>query len=86
MLVSLNAGETENLHNQLIVGMYANILREPPESTVAPWVSENDKPKVTAGTKPVTGDAAEQRIKIEAMSLHTRDRKRIKDLSLNDVR
>lgn len=77
-------GETEHLHNQLISGIYANVGREIQSQTVAPWVSANDKP-AAAGNKPITGDAAEQRIKSETMALHSRDRRRIKDLALNDV-
>lgn len=73
------------MHNQLLAGIYANVTREIQPQTVAPWVSANDKP-TAAGSKPITGDAAEQRIKAEVMALHSRDRRRIKDLSLNDVR
>ncbi len=57
-----------------------------PDQGLAPWVSANDKPAATVGAKPVTGDAAERRLKAEVMLLPSRDRRRIKDLALNDVR
>jgi transcriptional coactivator HFI1/ADA1 len=79
------AGEIEHLHNQLISGIYANLTRECPELGVATWVSANDKPAVGAGSKPVSGDAAEQRLKVEVMQLPSRDRRRLKDLAQNDV-
>ena len=68
----------EHLHNQLIAGILANAGREPPEPGVAPFVSANDKPVVVA--KPVSGDAAEQRLKTEVMQLPARDRRRLKDV------
>ncbi len=67
----------EHLHNQLIAGIYGNVSRDPPEPGVAPWVSAYDKPTVLS--KPVSGDAAEQRLKIEVMQLPARDRRRIKE-------
>jgi transcriptional coactivator HFI1/ADA1 len=83
-LISHN-GETEHLHNQLIAAIYGNVTREMPDQGVASWVSANDKPTTGAGSKPVSGDAAEQRLKIEVMQLPARDRRRIKDISQNDV-
>jgi transcriptional coactivator HFI1/ADA1 len=80
------SGETEHLHNQLIAAIYGNVTREMPDQGVASWVSANDKPTTGAGSKPVSGDAAEQRLKIEVMQLHSRDRRRLKDINLNDVR
>ena len=68
---------TENVHNQLIAGIYANIARELPEAGVAPWVSANDKPSVVS--KPISGDAVEQRLKTEVMQLPARDRRRLKE-------
>jgi hypothetical protein len=56
-----------------------------PDQGVASWVSANDKPTTGAGSKPVSGDAAEQRLKIEVMQLPSRDRRRLKDLTQNDV-
>jgi transcriptional coactivator HFI1/ADA1 len=56
-----------------------------PDQGLAPWVSANDKPMAGAGSKPVTGDAAERRLKGEVMQLPARDRRRIKDLVQNDV-
>lgn len=78
-------GEVEHLHNQLIAAIYANVTREMPDHGVANWVSANDKPTTGAGSKPVSGDAAEQRLKTEVMQLPSRDRRRLKDLSQNDV-
>lgn len=69
---------TEHLHNQLIAGIFANVGRDLPEPGVAPWVSANDKPTVLA--KPVSGDAAEQRLKMETMRLPARDRRRLKEV------
>lgn len=57
-----------------------------PDIGLAPWVSANDKPAVGTGSKPVSGDAAERRLKGEVMQLPSRDRRRIKDLSQNEVR
>lgn len=55
-----------------------NVLRDLPEQGVAPWVSANDKPMVLS--KPVSGNAAEQRLKTEVMQLPARDRRRIKEV------
>jgi len=78
-------GELEHLHNQLIAAIYGNVSRETPDQPVAGWVSANDKPTSGAGSKPVSGDAAEQRLKTEVMQLPSRDRRRLKDLSQNEV-
>ena len=56
-----------------------------PDQGLAPWVSANDKPTTNVGAKPVTGDAAERRLKTEVMMLPSRDRRRIKDLVHNEV-
>jgi len=56
-----------------------------PDQGLAPWVSANDKPSTTASSKPVSGDAAERRLKGDVMQLPSRDRRRIKDLAHNDV-
>ncbi|KHN96390.1 uncharacterized protein MAM_05679 [Metarhizium album ARSEF 1941] len=77
-------GEKDHLHNQLIAGILGNVTREMPDQGLAPWVSANDKPMPGAGSKPVTGDAAERRLKGEVMQLPPRDRRRIKDLAQND--
>jgi transcriptional coactivator HFI1/ADA1 len=79
------SGETEHLHNQLIAAIYGNVTREMPDQGVAAWVSANDKPTAGAGSKPVSGDATEQRLKAEVKQLPSRDRRRLKDISLNDV-
>ncbi|KAI0102048.1 transcriptional regulator of RNA polII, SAGA, subunit-domain-containing protein [Nemania sp. FL0031] len=77
-------GEKLHLHNQLLAAIYGNLTREMPDQGLAPWVSANDKPAANVGAKPVTGDAAERRLKAEVMQLPSRDRRRIKDLALND--
>jgi transcriptional coactivator HFI1/ADA1 len=78
-------GDIEHLHNQLVAAIYGNVTREMPDHGVANWVSANDKPTTGAGSKPVSGDAAEQRLKTEVMQLPSRDRRRLKDLSQNEV-
>ncbi|KAI0179255.1 transcriptional regulator of RNA polII, SAGA, subunit-domain-containing protein [Hypoxylon sp. FL1284] len=70
-----------HLHNQLMAAIYGNLTREMPDQGVAPWVSANDKPAPNVGAKPVTGDAAERRLKAEVMQLPPRDRRRIKELT-----
>ncbi|KAK4121358.1 hypothetical protein N657DRAFT_601416 [Parathielavia appendiculata] len=77
-------GAKEHLHNRLIAAIYGNVTREMPDQGLAPWVSANDKPSTTPGSKPVSGDAAERRLKGEVMQLPARDRRRIKDLVHND--
>lgn len=77
-------GEKERLHNKLISGIYGNAIRELPDQDVAIWVSRNDKP-LTTTPKPVTGDAAEQRLKLDVMQLPNKARQRIKNLTQNDV-
>jgi transcriptional coactivator HFI1/ADA1 len=78
-------GETEHLHNQLVCAIYGNVTREMPDQGVASWVSANDKPAAGAGSKPVSGDAAEQRLKYEVMQLPGKDRRRLKDIAQNEV-
>jgi hypothetical protein len=69
----------EHLHNQLIMAIFANAQRDPPEHPgVASWVAANDKP--TAAAKPITGDASEQRLKMEIMQIPARERHRLKNL------
>ncbi|ORY57251.1 transcriptional regulator of RNA polII, SAGA, subunit-domain-containing protein [Pseudomassariella vexata] len=77
-------GERDHLHNQLLAAIYGNLTREMPDLGLAPWVSANDKPTAGVGAKPITGDAAERRLKGEVMQLPSRDRRRIKELALND--
>jgi transcriptional coactivator HFI1/ADA1 len=57
-----------------------------PDQGPAPWVSANDKPVPPSTIKPVSGDAAERKLKGEVMQLPARDRRRIKDIIQNDVR
>ncbi|KAF2101996.1 hypothetical protein NA57DRAFT_34920 [Rhizodiscina lignyota] len=68
----------EHVHNQLVCALLTNATRDSPEPGVASWVSANDKP--TAVSKPVSGDAAEQRLKTEVMQLPARDRHRLKGI------
>lgn len=85
-ILSSPTGEKNHLHNQLIAAIYGNVTREMPDAGLAPWVSANDKPTTTTGSKPVSGDAAERRLKGEVMQLPARDRRRIKELTQNEVR
>ena len=66
-------------HNQLLLAIATNLSREAPDVGVAPWVSANDKPTTT--TKPLAGDAAEHRLKVEVMQLPPRVRTRIKGVN-----
>lgn len=84
-ILSSPTGEKDHLHNQLIAAIYGNVTREMPDAGLAPWVSANDKPTATTGSKPVSGDAAERRVKGEVMQLPARDRRRIKELTQNEV-
>ena len=84
-ILSVANGERIHLHNQLLAAIYGNLTREMPDQGLAPWVSANDKPTTNVGAKPVTGDAAERRLKSEVMLLPSRDRRRIKDLAHNEV-
>ena len=84
ILTSFN-GEREHLHNTLIAAIYGNVTREMPDQGPAPWVSTNDKPLPSTGAKPPTGDATERRLKGEVMQLPAKDRRRIKDLTGNEV-
>jgi transcriptional coactivator HFI1/ADA1 len=77
-------GDKIHLHNQLLAAIHGNLTREMPDQGPAPWVSANDKPVPPVGSKPVTGDAAERRLKGDIMQLPARDRRRIKDLVSND--
>jgi transcriptional coactivator HFI1/ADA1 len=63
-------------HNQFLLAIRQNASRETPEPGVAAFVSANDKP--TSSSKPVSGDAAEQRLKTEIMQLPARERHRLK--------
>ncbi|KAH6697602.1 transcriptional regulator of RNA polII, SAGA, subunit-domain-containing protein [Plectosphaerella plurivora] len=83
-IISSPNGEKEHLHNQLIAAIYGNVTREMPDQGLAPWVSANDKPSTSTGSKPASGDASERRLKGEVMQLPARDRRRIKDLVGND--
>ncbi|KAK4614274.1 hypothetical protein CLAFUR0_09301 [Fulvia fulva] len=74
---------TLRLHNAFLASIYENTLRDYPPTDVAPWVVATDKPTATAkNTGPGSGanDKADERLKREVMTLHARDRKRIKGL------
>lgn len=68
--------KTEHLHNNFVCAIIGNLTRDLPDHGVASWVSANDKPSVVS--KPVSGNAAEQRLKTEVMQIPPRDRRRIK--------
>ncbi|QIW95552.1 hypothetical protein AMS68_001070 [Peltaster fructicola] len=69
------------LHNQLVICLYANISRDQPPSEVAPWVVATDKPSTAKNAGTIgASDKAEERLKREIMALHARDRRRIKSL------
>lgn len=70
--------KTTHLHNKFVCAIIGNLTRDLPDHGVASFVSANDKP--TLVSKPVSGDAAEQRLKTEVMQLPPRDRRRIKGI------
>lgn len=73
---------TLHLHNTLLASLYANTLRDPPPTDVAPWVVATDKPAAATKNAGATGanDKAEERLKKEVMAIHPRDRRRMKTL------
>ncbi|KAM0718005.1 hypothetical protein Q7P37_006337 [Cladosporium fusiforme] len=73
---------TLHLHNTLVACLFANIQRDAPPADVAPWVVATDKPTAASKAAGAIGanDKAEERLKREVMSLHARDRRRIKTL------
>lgn len=77
---ALSPISTLNLHNTLLAAIYANTLRDPPPSEVAPWVVATDKPTSTSknASSAGTNDKTEERLRKEVMGIHARDRKRIK--------
>ncbi|KAJ5894455.1 Transcriptional coactivator SAGA-type complex Ada1/Tada1 [Penicillium taxi] len=74
--------KTVHLHNNFVCAILGNLTRDLPDHGVANWVSANDKPSLVS--KPVSGDAAEQRLKTEVMQLPPRDRRRIKAIPERD--
>ncbi|KAJ6113756.1 Transcriptional coactivator SAGA-type complex Ada1/Tada1 [Penicillium sp. IBT 18751x] len=74
--------KTEHLHNNFVCAIIGNLTRDLPDHGVATWVSANDKPSTVS--KPISGDAAEQRLKTEVMQLPPRDRRRIKGIPERD--
>ncbi|ODH47439.1 hypothetical protein GX48_06475 [Paracoccidioides brasiliensis] len=66
----------EHLHNNFVCAIIGNLTRDLPDHGVASWVSANDKPTVVS--KPVSGDAAEQRLKTEIKQLPPKERRRLK--------
>ncbi|KAI9688285.1 MAG: transcriptional coactivator hfi1/ADA1 [Bogoriella megaspora] len=86
------SSEAIHLHNNLLIALYTNLTRDPPDTTgPAPFVSANDKPTTTLSKgAPGTGsDAFEARNKSEVMHLPARERHRLKHLpplpSSNDI-
>src|SRR2546423_3242828 len=73
----------EHAHNSLICAIILNSTREIPDQGPAAWVSAaTDKVPNALASKPgVASDAAEQRLKVEVMSLMPRDRRRIKAIA-----
>jgi transcriptional coactivator HFI1/ADA1 len=71
--------KVEHLHNNFTCAIIGNLTRDLPDHGVAGWVSANDK--LTVVSKPLSGDAAEQRLKTEVMQLPSRDRRRLKLIS-----
>lgn len=73
---------TLTLHNTLLAAIYANTLRDPPLTDVAPWVVATDKPTSSSKNAGASGanDKAEERLRKEVMAIHARDRRRIKTL------
>ena len=73
---------TLHLHNTLLTALYANTLRDPPPTDVAPWVVTTDKPTAASKNAGAGGanDKAEERLKKEVMAIHPRDRRRVKTL------
>ncbi|KAK3114062.1 hypothetical protein LTR53_007993 [Teratosphaeriaceae sp. CCFEE 6253] len=73
---------TLQLHNTLIVGLLANLYRDPPPTEVAPWVVATDNSassaKTAGGASAGANDKTEERLKRETMALHARDRRRLK--------
>ncbi|KAI5281925.1 hypothetical protein KEM52_003812, partial [Ascosphaera acerosa] len=68
--------KTVRLHNHFICAIISNLARDLPDHGVAAWVSADDKP--SAASKPLTGDAAERRLKTEVMQLQPKERRRLK--------
>lgn len=71
-------GPTIRLHNQLLVAMWGNSMRDSPPTDVAAWVSASDKPSAIA--KMPAGDLNEKRLKKEVMAISARERRRIKEV------
>lgn len=84
-LLASPTGEKDHIHNQLIAAIYGNVTREMPDAGLAAWVSTNEKPSASGGSKPASGDASERRLKGEVMLMLAKDRRRVKDLVHNDV-
>lgn len=86
VITSANAAvspvSTLTLHNTLLTALYANTLRDPPPTDVAPWVVATDKPTSASKNAGASGanDKAEERLRKEVMAIHARDRRRIKGL------
>lgn len=70
---------TEHAHNVFVCAIVHNGTRDMPDAGPAAWVSAaSDKSGAQSSKAVVAGDAGEQRLKMEVMSLTARDRRRIK--------
>ncbi|KAF2108656.1 transcriptional regulator of RNA polII, SAGA, subunit-domain-containing protein [Lophiotrema nucula] len=77
----LSTPALEHAHNQFVVGVFGNCLRDAPEPGVASWVSregEGGVGGVGSGGVKGGGDEVEKRLKSEVMQLSRRERKRLK--------
>ncbi|TGZ85307.1 hypothetical protein EX30DRAFT_353322 [Ascodesmis nigricans] len=70
-------GEKRRLHNAVIASMVANMMRDPPGTDVAAWVSAGESKREGKGPQ---GDLEERRIKKEVMAISARERRRIKEV------
>jgi transcriptional coactivator HFI1/ADA1 len=78
----LSTPALEHAHNQFIVAIYQNSLRDPPEPGTASWADDKVVGKSGAGGKGASAaaDEAEKRLKFEVMQLARRERKRLKGI------
>ncbi|KAH7118940.1 transcriptional regulator of RNA polII, SAGA, subunit-domain-containing protein [Dendryphion nanum] len=74
----------ERAHNQFLIAIYSNMIRDPPEPGVASWADDKVVGKSTGAGGKGSGigqkDETEKRLKHEVMNLSRRERKRLKTL------
>lgn len=85
----LSTPALEHAHNQLILAIFANAFRDPPEPGVVSWADDKvsgSGAKGGIGKTSAQGDGAEaeKRLKGEIMSLPRRERKRLKALDKSE--